>query len=272
MKLIVFSLFFLFCAITVGPNQFVWSHTDVTPQEAKNLISSNDALMVIDVREEESEYCDENPTPPVPPGHIPGALNYPWSSGVLQERYGELPTDSELLIVCRSGNRSNQAAEFLDSKGYLTIYDMIEGMGAWEWETVLCIDSDGDGINDDLDNCPTDPNNDIDNDGICGDIDNCPQHTNPDQTDEDGDSIGDICDVCPTSLLYGTTSKEAKLLRYFRDEVLSRTPEGHELIRLYYWWSPMIVKEMEEDEVFKQELKELIDGLLPTIRRERGIK
>ena len=62
---------------------------------------------------------------------------------------------------------------------------------------------------------------------------------------------GDICDVCPTTSLYGTTSEESKLLRYFRNEVLSRTPEGHELIKLYYWWSPMIVKEMEDDEVFK---------------------
>jgi rhodanese-related sulfurtransferase len=252
MKRIVFSLFFLFIVILIGPNRFVWGHTDVTPQEAENLIGSNDQLIVVDVREKESEYCDENPTPPVPPGHIPGALSYPWSSGVLQERYGELSTDSEILVVCRSGNRSNQASEFLDSKGYLTIYDMIDGMGAWEGETVICIDSDGDGINDDLDNCP--------------------KGANPDQTDEDGNSIGDICDVCPTALLYGTTSKEAQLLRYFRDEVLSRTPEGHELIRRYYWWSPMIVKAMEDDETFKQELKTLIDGVLPTIRGERGIK
>jgi len=36
-----------------------------------------------------------------------------------------------------------------------------------------CIDSDDDGIPDDEDNCPYDPENDIDNDGICGDIDNC---------------------------------------------------------------------------------------------------
>ena len=71
----IFCLFFMFCAITVGPNRFVWSHTDTTPQEVENLIGSNDKIIVIDVREEESEYCDENPTPPVPPGHIPGALN-----------------------------------------------------------------------------------------------------------------------------------------------------------------------------------------------------
>ena len=163
----------------MGLSSTAWAHTDVTPQEAKNLIDTNDNLMVVDVREEESEYCDENPTPPVPPGHIPGALNYPWSSGVLQERYGEFSTDSEILVVCRSGNRSNQAAEFLDSKGYLTIYDMVDGMGAWEWETVICLDSDEDGINDDLDNCP--------------DV------YNPNQGDNDQNGFGDTCDPSFTS-------------------------------------------------------------------------
>jgi rhodanese-related sulfurtransferase len=154
MRHIVFSLFFLFLTMPVGLNQVVWSHTDVTPQEAKDLIDTHNNVMVVDVREEESEYCDEDPTPPVPPGHIFGALNYPWSSGVLEERYGELPIDGEILVVCRSGHRSNEVAEFLDSKGYLNIYDMTGGMSDWQWETVGCIDSDSDGLNDDLDNCP----------------------------------------------------------------------------------------------------------------------
>ena len=161
----------------MGLSSTAWAHTDVTPQEAKDLIDANDNLMVVDVREEESEYCDENPTPPVPPGHIPGALNYPWSSGVLQERYGELPIDGEILIVCRSGSRSNQAAEFLDSNGYLNIYDMTSGMSNWQWETVVCIDSDSDDLNDDLDNCPNEYN-----------------PTQLDTYPPQGNNIGDACD------------------------------------------------------------------------------
>ncbi|MBW2222490.1 MAG: hypothetical protein JRF22_08190 [Deltaproteobacteria bacterium] len=50
--------------------------------------------------------------------------------------------------------------------------------------------------------------------------------------------------------------------------MLARTPEGRELIRLYYQWSPAIVKGMEEDEELKQEVKEMIDGILPTIGEE----
>ena len=56
-----------------------------------------------------------------------------------------------------------------------------------------------------------------------------------------------------------------KILRYFRDNILSKTPEGQELIRLYYEWSPTVVRAMEEDEEFKEEIKELIDGVLVLI-------
>ena len=63
------------------------------------------------------------------------------------------------------------------------------------------------------------------------------------------------------------SSEEAQLLRYFRDEVLESTPEGRELIRLYYWWSPVIVNAMAADTAFKKEVKDAIDGLLPVIEK-----
>ena len=48
--------------------------------------------------------------------------------------------------------------------------------------------------------------------------------------------------------------------------MLTQTTEGQEFIRLYYHWSPSIVKAMEENEEFKQEMKVMIDGVLPLIR------
>jgi hypothetical protein len=80
--------------------------------------------------------------------------------------------------------------------------------------------------------------------------------------------VGDVCDGtahCPVIAIYGNHSEEARLLRNLRDRVVQQTAEGQQLIKLYYLWSPAIVKAMEEHEGFKEEVKELIDGVLPMI-------
>jgi len=109
-------------------------HTDVTFEQAKELIDSDAPLMVIDVREP-NEYCDQK-------GHIPGSLNYPWKSGVLQKEYKQLLADNPILVVCRRGNRSKLAAAFLRSKGFKHVYDMLGGMRSWDSKTAACKDSD----------------------------------------------------------------------------------------------------------------------------------
>jgi hypothetical protein len=69
-------------------------------------------------------------------------------------------------------------------------------------------DMDGDGVLNDVDNCPTDPNptqdpavcnGDIDGDQILNNIDNCPTTPNHNQADLDGDGVGDACDNCRTT-------------------------------------------------------------------------
>ena len=70
---------------------------------------------------------------------------------------------------------------------------------------------------------------------------------------------------CFLSLIYGEQSEKTKTLRQVRDSILSKTPEGQELVKLYYQWSPIIVRAMEADEEFKEEIKEAVDKVLGLI-------
>lgn len=55
-------------------------------------------------------------------GHIEGAINIPVES--IAMRLDEIPEDEKVVLYCRSGNRSNQAAAILDDAGYPQIYDL----------------------------------------------------------------------------------------------------------------------------------------------------
>jgi len=109
-------------------------HSEITVQEVNAMLTGNKDAVVLDVRER-GEYCSKD-------GHIPGAINYPWNSGVLQKRYGELVVTDTIIIVCRSGRRSHEAADYLQSKGFWNLYDVTGGMDAWEGKTTGCSDSD----------------------------------------------------------------------------------------------------------------------------------
>ena len=59
-----------------------------------------------------------------------GALLYPLST--FMARHGELPRDRQLLMICRSGARSGQAAEFLLANGWTDVANVAGGTLAWE--------------------------------------------------------------------------------------------------------------------------------------------
>lgn len=94
--------------------------TDVSPIRAK-LMVRNGALMV-DVREvdevAEIAYDVEN------------FINVPLSE--LESRLAEIPRDKELIIACRSGNRSRMAANILKENGYINLKNLNGGMLAWQ--------------------------------------------------------------------------------------------------------------------------------------------
>ena len=97
----------------------------ITAEEAKARIDSGNDIIILDVRTEE-EYNS---------GHIPNAILIP-NETITDKMPDLLPDlDAEILIYCRSGNRSAQAAKKLIAIGYTNVYDF-GGIIDWPYDTV----------------------------------------------------------------------------------------------------------------------------------------
>lgn len=62
-------------------------------------------------------------------GHIPGATLIPL--GQLASRVAEVPTDREVVVVCRSGNRSAAGRDILLGAGLASVTSLAGGMNDW---------------------------------------------------------------------------------------------------------------------------------------------
>jgi hypothetical protein len=74
---------------------------------------------------------------------------------------------------------------------------------------------------------------------------------------------------CLAETIYGEDSKEVAIMRYVRDSILQHTPEGREIIQLYYAWSPLIIRLVEKDLEFRDEIKKSIDEFLNVIKESQ---
>ena len=86
-------------------------------------ITARDGI-VLDVREA-AEYAF---------GHVPGAKSIPM--GELEERLSELDKEQEIYVICRTGTRSDMAAQMLSEKGFSKVYNVLPGMSGWNGELV----------------------------------------------------------------------------------------------------------------------------------------
>jgi rhodanese-related sulfurtransferase len=93
------------------------------PFEVKERLKQGEKFEILDVRELE-EWAS---------GHIPEARHIPL--GELEARHKELTKDQEIVVVCRSGNRSGIACQYLSEMGYKAI-NMPGGMSAWQGNVV----------------------------------------------------------------------------------------------------------------------------------------
>ena len=62
--------------------------------------------------------------------HIPDATLIPL--GDLPSRLAEIPRDREVVVVCRSGNRSARGRDILLNAGFTNVTSMAGGMAQWQ--------------------------------------------------------------------------------------------------------------------------------------------
>jgi rhodanese-related sulfurtransferase len=89
----------------------------IKAREAAEKIESGDAF-VLDVRERQEWEA----------GHIPQATHI--SHAEIKARLTEIPKDREVIVVCRSGNRSGHVGKELRDVGY-DVLNLEGGMRAW---------------------------------------------------------------------------------------------------------------------------------------------
>ena len=101
------------------------SYKQISQEQAKEMMEKDDGHVVVDVRRQD-EYDA---------GHIPGAILIP-NESINKDQPEELPDLNQIILVyCRSGNRSKQAAQKLFDMGYTNIYEF-GGITDWTGEIV----------------------------------------------------------------------------------------------------------------------------------------
>ncbi|HEY1166902.1 MAG TPA: rhodanese-like domain-containing protein [Chitinophaga sp.] len=95
---------------------------NITSEELKQRLDSGEQLNIVDVREPH-EHADFN---------IGGTLVPLGQIQAMQVDELEDLKDKEVIVYCRSGNRSGQAAMILETMGFQNVKNLVGGMLKWE--------------------------------------------------------------------------------------------------------------------------------------------
>ncbi len=112
-RLLPFILSSMLLSACSAPSSSKDSYRQISMDEAVKIMRDEKNYIILDVRRLD-EYAE---------GHIPGAINVP-NEEIGTAEIAELPDKSQLILVyCRSGRRSKEAAEKLAGFGYTNIVE-----------------------------------------------------------------------------------------------------------------------------------------------------
>ena len=118
--ILALSLFLAGCMVT-KMSETSSSYKTISSKEAQQMIEDNKDALILDVRTA-AEYES---------GHIPNAVNLS-NEDIQAGKVDSLKDKSQLIMVyCRSGNRSRQAAQKLAELGYTNVVDF-GGIQSWQ--------------------------------------------------------------------------------------------------------------------------------------------
>ncbi|MEC1523265.1 sulfurtransferase TusA family protein [Neobacillus niacini] len=95
--------------------------------ELERKLETEDNIIVLDVREN-AEYAFN---------HIPNSISIPL--GELEIRFDEINKEAEIYVVCRTGSRSDLAAQKLTEKGFTKVTNVVPGMSQWSGKTTTIV-------------------------------------------------------------------------------------------------------------------------------------
>jgi rhodanese-related sulfurtransferase len=93
---------------------------ELNPREFLDRREAGDEMTLLDVREDWEVALAPVPTDTK---HIP--------MGELSDRIGELDPNKTTVVICRSGGRSAQVADFLERQGFGKVFNLAGGILAW---------------------------------------------------------------------------------------------------------------------------------------------
>lgn len=101
----------------------------ISMEEAMHMMETEKDYVILDVRTKD-EYKE---------GHIPGAICVP-NEMIGEDAIAELPDKEQIILVyCRSGRRSKQAAAKLWAQGYTNVYEF---GGILDWQGTIVSDDE----------------------------------------------------------------------------------------------------------------------------------
>jgi len=91
----------------------------------------SDGAYLLDVREADEWSA----------GHAPAAHHLPMAE--IPARLAEVPIDGDVVVVCRSGNRSGNVVAYLQSQGRDNVRNLVGGMKDWAASGRPMVSEDG---------------------------------------------------------------------------------------------------------------------------------